>query len=70
MAGTALGGRDYQALPVAVMIPAGAAFVDVFVMPLGDGDDTEVAETVIVTVSDGASYDLGAATTATVTIAP
>jgi hypothetical protein len=69
VAGTATGGSDYQALPISVIIPAGAAFADVFVMPLADADTDEVAETVTLTVTDGASYDLGATTTATVTIA-
>jgi hypothetical protein len=66
---TATPGSDYQALPVSVVIPAGAAFADVFVMPLADADANEAAETVIVDVTDGATYDLGPTPTATVTIA-
>ena len=68
---TATPGTDYTALPGSVIIPAGAAFIDVDVVVLDDLDDlTEVAETVIVTVSDVAAYDLGATPAATVTIAP
>ena len=68
--GTATSGTDYQALAATVVIPSGAASVDVVVTPLRDGDDGESAETVVVTVTDpGAAYDLGATSTATVTIA-
>ena len=70
VSGTATAGVDYQALPVSVTIPAGASFADVVVTTLKDSDNSEVNETVIVTVTDGASYDLGATTAATVTIAP
>jgi hypothetical protein len=69
VAGTATSGVDYQALPVSVTFAAGAATADVIVMPLADGDNAEAPETVIVTVTDGASYDLGASPAATVTIA-
>lgn len=68
VAGTATAGVDYSALPVSVTIPAGSAFGDVVVTTLVDSDINEVAETVVVTVTDGASYDLGATSTATVTI--
>jgi hypothetical protein len=69
VAGTATAGIDYQALPVSVTIPAGVLFADVFVMPLADADGAEAVETVIATVSDGASYDLGPTAMATVNIA-
>jgi hypothetical protein len=67
--GTATAGADYTALTLSVVIPAGQSFVDVPVTPLPDADATEIAETVIVTVTDGATYDLGATPSATVTIA-
>ena len=66
--GSATAGTDYTALPASVVIPAGASFADVYVTPLRDSDAGEAAETVVVTVTDGASYDLGATTTSTVTI--
>ena len=47
---------------------AGQATADLFVMPLADAT-AEGSETVIVTVDDGATYDLGSPVTATVTIA-
>ena len=65
--GTAVNGVDYQAIPVTVTFLAGQATADVFVIPTADGV-TEVPETVIVTVTDGASYDLGAPATATATV--
>ena len=68
--GTATSGTDYEALAATVVIPSGAASVDVFVTPLRDGDNDESGETVVVTVTDpGAAYELGAPSTATVTIA-
>ena len=51
-------------------IPGGAAFVDVTVMPKVNVDMVGGSETVIVTLVDGAAYDLSAPATATVTIAP
>jgi hypothetical protein len=66
--GTATSGTDYQALPATVVIPSGASFVDVFVTPLRDDDSSESSESVVVTVTDGPPYDLGAASTATVNI--
>ena len=67
VAGTALNGTDYQAVPLTVTFPAGQATVDVFVVPLSDGT-AEAAETVILTLTDGATYDLGAPATATATV--
>jgi hypothetical protein len=66
--GTAMSGVDYQALTVTVTFAAGATTADVIVMPLTDADSAEALETVIVTLTDGASYDLGASPAATVTI--
>ena len=45
VAGTAVAGQTYEALPATVTIPAGATFVDVRVQPLLDPDTT--ADTVV-----------------------
>lgn len=66
--GTATNGVDYQGVPLTVTFAAGQATADLFVMPLGDAT-AEGSETVIVTVTDGATYDLGSPVAATVTIA-
>ena len=66
--GTATPGVDYQALTGTVTIPAGALFADVVVTTLKDGVNQEADETVIVTVTDGALFNLGATSVATVTI--
>ena len=55
-----MNGTDYQAIPVTVTFLAGQATADVFVIPTADGI-TEGAETAIVTLTDGATYDLGRA---------
>ncbi|MGE0866897.1 MAG: Calx-beta domain-containing protein [Vicinamibacterales bacterium] len=65
--GTAVNGTDYQAIPVTVTFLAGQATADVFVIPAADGLD-EALETAIVTLTDGATYDLGVLATATITI--
>jgi hypothetical protein len=65
--GTATNGTDYQALPLTVTFGVGQADVDLVVLPTQDGV-AEGSETVIVTVTDGATYDVGAPDTATVTI--
>ena len=66
--GTATNGVDYQSIPVTVTFAAGQATTDLFVMPLADAT-AEGSETVVVTITDGATYDLGSPATATVTIA-
>ena len=66
--GTATPGVDYQALTGTVTIPAGALFADVVVTTLKDGVNQEADETVMVTVTDGALFNLGATSVATVTI--
>jgi len=66
--GTATPGVDYQALSGTVTIPAGALFADVVVTTLKDSANQEADETVIVTVTDGALFNLGATSVATVTI--
>jgi Calx-beta domain/Domain of unknown function (DUF5666) len=65
--GTATNGTDYQTLPVTVTFGVGQADVDLVVVPTQDGV-AEGSETVIVTVTDDATYDVGAPDTATVTI--
>ncbi len=65
--GTAVNGTDYQAIPLTVTFLAGQATADVFVIPTADGI-VEGVETVIVTLTDGATYDLGAPATATATV--
>jgi len=66
--GTATNGTDYQSVPLSVTFSAGQANSDLFVVPLPDGQ-AEGSETVIVTVTDGATYDVGAPALATITIA-
>jgi hypothetical protein len=66
--GTATNGVDYQSVPVTVTFGVGQATADLVVIPLVDAD-ADASETVIVTITDGASYDLGAPDAATVTIA-
>ncbi|MEO7157394.1 MAG: Calx-beta domain-containing protein [Vicinamibacterales bacterium] len=65
--GTAISGTDYQSLPLTVTFGAGQATADLFVVPLPDAM-VEGPETVIVTVTDAAAYDLGSPVTATITI--
>ncbi len=65
--GSAVNGTDYQAIPLTVTFPAGQATADVFVIPTVDSV-VEGVETVIVTLTDGATYDLGAPATATATV--
>lgn len=68
-AGQATTGTDYTpALTGTATIAAGQAFIDITVTPVDD-DLTESSETVTLTLTDTTAYDLGAATTATVTIA-
>jgi hypothetical protein len=54
-------------VPLSVTFLAGQATADLFVVPLPDGA-AEAPETVIVTVTDDATYDVGAPASATVTI--
>ena len=66
--GTAANGVDYASIGTSIVIPAGSASVTRTITPLNDAL-VEGPETVILTLADGAKYDLGATTTATVTIA-
>lgn len=67
--GTAVA-ADYMPLPVTltVTIPAGSSTVDLILTPVSDALP-EPPKTVEITVTDGATYDVGAPATATVTIA-
>ena len=65
--GTAASGVDYVAIPATAVIPAGQSSVNVTVTPIVDSL-VEGGETVVLTLLDGANYDLGQATSATVTI--
>src|SRR6185312_15740098 len=68
LGGTAVNGTDYQTLSGTVTIPAGAVSAPITVTPM---DDTQVEgdETVVLTLSADAAYDVGAPGSATVTIA-
>ena len=68
LGGTAQNGTDYNLLGNSVTIPAGAASAAVIVKPIDDAL-TEVSETVTLTLVGTANYDVGAAASATVTIA-
>jgi uncharacterized protein (DUF1800 family) len=67
VAGGAVSGGDYVALPGTVRIPAGARAVEIEVMPLADGL-LEPAETVTLTLQSGAGYLLGSPAETSVTI--
>ena len=65
--GSAQNGVDYQALSSTVIMPAGAASVDVSVLPISDGI-AESTEDVRLTVNAGTGYSIDAAYQAVVTI--
>jgi len=67
LTGTAGNGTDYQSLPLTATFAAGAASTDVVVSPIADGV-TESAETVILTLTSVAPYEVGSPAVATVTI--
>jgi hypothetical protein len=66
--GTATNGVDYNSLSGSVEIPAGQSSVTFSITPVNDADATEGDETVTLTLVDAAAYDLGTASSATVTI--
>jgi hypothetical protein len=68
LGGTATNGVDYEMLSLTVTFTAGSATADVVVTPLVDAV-REGIETVIITLIDGAAYDLATPATATATIA-
>lgn len=57
--GTATSGEDYAALPGSATFVAGASTVEIPVSPVDDGA-AEVSETVILELSEGAGYVVGA----------
>jgi hypothetical protein len=67
-AGSATNGKDYQTLTGSVTIPPGASSATIIVTPIDDGIVVEGDETVIVQLLANASYNLGTAKSATVTI--
>ena len=67
IAGTALAGTDYVALPGAVTIEAGSSTAIVRVSPIDDGA-FESDESVILTLTADTAYSLGSPTAGTVTI--
>lgn len=69
VAGTATNATDYNSLSGSVVIPAGQASTTITVTPVNDANSGEGSETVLLTLTDTANYDLGAAASATVTIA-
>ena len=66
--GTALHRTDYANIGGAVTFNAGQATADRIVVPISDAL-VEGPETVIVTLTDGADYDVAVPTSATITIA-
>ncbi|HVE40579.1 MAG TPA: S8 family serine peptidase [Planctomycetota bacterium] len=68
VSGTATSGTDYASIGTSVTIPAGSASATKTVTPIED-TDVEGDETVLVTLVADAGYDIGAASSATVTIA-
>ena len=69
VAGTATAGDDYTALTGTVTVLAGETTATIAVIPVEDAITDEGNESVIVTLTDGAAYDLGATVEAEVTIA-
>jgi hypothetical protein len=66
--GTATNATDYTNIGTSIVIPAGQASVDRSIVPVNDAL-VEGAETVLLTLVDGAGYDLGETTSGVVTIA-
>ncbi len=66
--GTATAVNDYAALSGSLVIPAGSPSQTITLTPISD-DVIEGEETVIVTISSSASYNVGAPPKATITIA-
>ncbi len=68
ISGSATNGTDYPALGTSVTIPAGQSLVTLTIAPIADGV-FETAETVILTLANGAGYTIGSPSSGTVTIA-
>lgn len=67
ISGNATNGVDYESLATTVSFAAGSATASVIVTPIADVV-ADPSEAVILTVIDGAAYDLGAVASATITI--
>ena len=69
-AGTATRGSDYEAnVPgTTVSIPAGAREVPVEISPIADGAEGEATESIILSVTAGTGYQLGATTSGTISL--
>jgi hypothetical protein len=68
LSGTAINGVDYQIVPATTInFGAGEATTDLTITPIADGT-AEGVETVTVTLTDAATYDLGASSSATISI--
>ena len=68
ISGTATNGVDYEAIPSAVTIPAGATTASIVIRPIDDSL-VEGPETVTLTLASGSDYQVGSPNAATVTIA-
>lgn len=70
LSGSATLGADYSSnATTSIVIPPGVREVWVQLAPVADANDTEAAETIVVTALAGAGYSLGASTSGTVTLA-
>ena len=67
LSGSAANGIDYQSLPTSVTIPGGAASATITLTPIDD-NEVESDETVVLTLSPDAAYNVGSPNSATVTI--
>ncbi|MEQ8791449.1 MAG: Ig-like domain-containing protein [Pirellulaceae bacterium] len=67
VAGTAVAGADYTALPGSVTIPAGASSAVISILPVDDGVSEDL-ESVELTLAAGVGYTLGGTDAATVMI--
>src|SRR5439155_1758153 len=67
LGGSAANGIDYQTLPTSVTIPAGDDSATVTGTPIDDSQ-VEGDETVVLTLSQDAAYDVGSPNSATVTV--
>jgi predicted extracellular nuclease len=68
VSGTATNGADYNGLTGTAVIPAGQASAAIALTPVNDATP-ETNETALLTLTDGAAYDLGSTSSATVNIA-
>jgi hypothetical protein len=67
LAGTATSGKDYEALPGSVKIPAGTSSAIITITPLPDRE-IEGTETVILTLNEDPAYKVGDPGEATIVI--